>query len=297
MEEEEIEDHGLTRTEELPSTITPIDDLKVSPELINILRQLAGVELFREQEVIYLPRPGDQIVPKRRHSRAMYIQRESITSRTLLTKDVFRAKQTPYKAPISQVSASASTSSEPASAAGKASIATSGTSFSGSDLSDLESDEDERPTKRAKGSPSIPESVSVRDDEIADVNVAADADGNTQPAQAKLEASQDNEGQANGKTETAASAARRAQPRRGRKLKNDALAYKPDGGESDGSEEGGNTEAPKKRKRAAPRGNERARAEGNEDAQAEGATAAERRKRRRRGEKAAATVEAGKTVH
>nr|VWP01521.1 Alcohol oxidase [Ganoderma boninense] len=311
VQEAEIEDHGLTRTEELPTTITLIEDLKISPELLAILRQLTGVDLFREQEVIYLPRPGDQIVPKKKRSRAKYIQRESITSRTLLTKDVFRAKQTPYKAPLSQASVSASTSGESASAsasgAGKAGMSTSGASFSGSDLSDIESD-DERPTKRAKEAHPKPEPAPVpemepEDEPVADA--AADAGGDTEPdeAQIEVELSQDRDGQANGKADSAASpTARRAQPRRGRKLKKDALAYKPDGGESDGSDEEHDAEGPKKRKRPAKRGNKRARAEDNGDAaQAEegGAAAAERPKRRRRGEKAASTalVDAGEGAH
>ncbi|KAI1784350.1 hypothetical protein LXA43DRAFT_225677 [Ganoderma leucocontextum] len=277
MQEEEIEDHGLTRTEELPTDITPIEDLKISPELLAILRQLTGVDLFREQEVIYLPRPGDQIVPKKRRSRPKYIQRESISARTLLTKDVFRAKQTPYKVPLSQVSAS--TSGGSASAPGKGSMSTSGGSFSESELSDLES-EDERPTKRAKDSHPEPEPAPALEDEPvadADANASADGGGDTQPVEAEVKPSQDDEDQANGKTETAASAARRTQPRRGRKLKADVLAYKPEEeGESDGSNEGEDAEAPKKRKRAMKRGNKRARVEENEDAQAEGAAAAGR---------------------
>ena len=306
MEEEEIEDHGLTRTEELPSTITPIEDLNVSPELIAILRQLTGVDLFREQEVIYLPRPGDQIVPKKKRSRAKYIQRESITSRTLLTKDVSRAKQTPYKAPLSQVSVSTSISGESASAAGKASVSASGASFSDSDLSDLESD-DERPTKRAKEShpksgPAPAAELEPRDEPVVDAKAVADIDEDAQSVEAKIEIepSQDGEGQANGKASAAASPTRRTQPRRGRKLKTDVLAYKPDGGESDGSDEEQDVEGPKKRKRAAKRSNKRARAEENGDAaQAEGASAAERPKRRRRGEKVstAATLEAGEAAH
>ena len=167
-------------------------------------------------------------------------------------------------------------------------MSTSGASFSGSDLSDIESD-DERPTKRAKEAHPKSEPVPVPGMKPEDEPVA-DAGGDTEPdeAQIEVELSQDREGQANGKVDTAASpTARRAQPRRGRKLKKDALAYKPDGGESDGSDEEQDAEGPKKRKRAAKRSNKRARAEENGDAtQAEGASAAERPKRRRRGEKA-----------
>ena len=278
MEEENITDHGLTRTEELPSKITPIEDLKISAELLATLRQLTGVDLFREQEVIYLPRPGDDIVPKKRRSRTKLIQRESISARTLPAKEPSGGKPTAHKAPLSQVSAS--TSGDSASVAGKlserGSASTSGGSFSGSELSDLE-DEDERPAKRSKAEPEVAELHAEPDEGAQPGTEGAEPVANGEPSKEPHE---------NGKSDASASAVRRRQqPRRSRKLKDDVLAYKPEGGESDGSDEEEDTSAPKKRRRGKKQGVKRGRAEENGDAQV-GDVAPERTKRRRRGEQA-----------
>ncbi|TBU23796.1 hypothetical protein BD311DRAFT_767691 [Dichomitus squalens] len=281
MEQENIRDHGLTRTDELPSKITPIEDLKISPELMATLRQLTGVDLFREQEVIYLPRPGDNIVPKKRRLRTKLIQRESISARTLPSKEVFSGKQTTYKAPLSQVSASTSggSASVAAKLSERGSASTSGGSFSGSDLSDLE-DEEERPTKRFKALPPEPDPDAG---EVAQLVV--------QEAERMANGESSKEPHENGKADASASATRRRrQSRRARKLKVDALAFKPEEGHSDGSDEEEGADALKKRRRVKKRGMKRTRTEENGETQVDGAVP-ERPKRRRRGEMAAMEAE------
>ncbi|EJF57562.1 hypothetical protein DICSQDRAFT_157273 [Dichomitus squalens LYAD-421 SS1] len=282
MEEENIRDHGLTRTDELPSKITPIEDLKISPELMATLRQLTGVDLFREQEVIYLPRPGDNIVPKKRRLRTKLIQRESISARTLPSKELYSAKQTTHKAPLSQMSASTSggSASVAAKLSERGSASTSGGSFSGSDLSDLE-DEDERPTKRSKASPPDPDpdAGEVAQPGVEEAELMANGESSKEPHE-------------NGKADDSASVTRRRrQSRRARKLKVDALAFKPEEGQSDGSDEEEGADTLKKRRRVKKRGVKRTRTEENGETQVDGAVP-ERPKRRRRGEQAAMEAEA-----
>lgn len=68
MEEEEIEDHGLATPEDAARMIEDIESLKFNPYLIGILRQLVGVDILREQEVFYLPQPGEEHVRRSRKS-------------------------------------------------------------------------------------------------------------------------------------------------------------------------------------------------------------------------------------
>lgn len=271
MEEESIEDHGDVSGEDI-SRLVPIEHLNLPPYLLGILRQLAGVDLLREQEVLYLPRPGDNVRVKKSKRRThapresiSAAQRESISARTLSKarqKDA-SLKQKSSMPPPSQAS-SISTSGRSASHGGKlserGSITTTTSAFSGSDLSDIEDDEDKRPAKRVKNS--HPETSSE-----ATIEVPAGLEGESSQVPAE-----------NGEASTSASTTRRRMPaRRGKKLGTDAAAYKPERDESDGSDEAV-PEGPK-RKRTRKGGVKRTRAEETADAQAEGA--AERPKRRR----------------
>ncbi|KAF8911462.1 hypothetical protein CPB84DRAFT_916738 [Gymnopilus junonius] len=67
MEEEEIEDHGDATQEDSQRMISDVESLGFSLELIGIMRQLVGLDILREQEVFYLPQPGEEISVPRRH--------------------------------------------------------------------------------------------------------------------------------------------------------------------------------------------------------------------------------------
>ena len=64
MDEEEIEDHGDARNEDASRIIRDIESLSFDSNLIGILRQLVGLDILREQEVFYLPQPGEEVVRK-----------------------------------------------------------------------------------------------------------------------------------------------------------------------------------------------------------------------------------------
>ena len=64
MAEEEIEDHGDATHEDSLRMIKDIESLDFSSYLIGILRQLVGLDILREQEVFYLPQPGEEVVRK-----------------------------------------------------------------------------------------------------------------------------------------------------------------------------------------------------------------------------------------
>ena len=64
MDEEEIEDHGDARNEDASRIIRDIENLAFDSNLIGVLRQLVGLDILREQEVFYLPQPGEEVVRK-----------------------------------------------------------------------------------------------------------------------------------------------------------------------------------------------------------------------------------------
>lgn len=66
MEEEEIEDHGDALREDSLRIVKDIETLDFEDYLIGVIRQLVGPDLLREQEVYYLPQPGEVPVRRRR---------------------------------------------------------------------------------------------------------------------------------------------------------------------------------------------------------------------------------------
>ncbi|PPQ62954.1 hypothetical protein CVT24_006194 [Panaeolus cyanescens] len=64
MREESIEDHGDASQEDGSRMIRNIDSLNFDSDMIGALRQLVGLDILREQEVFYLPSPGDGVTQK-----------------------------------------------------------------------------------------------------------------------------------------------------------------------------------------------------------------------------------------
>lgn len=64
MAEEEIEDHGDATHEDSLRMVKDIETLGFDLDLIGIIRQLVGLDILREQEVFYLPLPGEEITRK-----------------------------------------------------------------------------------------------------------------------------------------------------------------------------------------------------------------------------------------
>ncbi|KAI0645280.1 hypothetical protein C8Q79DRAFT_762004 [Trametes meyenii] len=269
IKDEEIEDQGLVKAEDIPRLIRDVESLDLPHYLISVLRQLVSVDMLREGEVFYIPTPGDGIaLGKQKSRRAKLKQRESISARTWSNGGASRSKESSSIAPPSQ--ASVSTSASSASYAGKPSkkggIATP-TSFSDSELSDLE-DEEEPPFKRAKDShPDI--DVQAQLAEQPPPKTTTDEPISPTPA----------ESESASVASTAVSKARKLQPRRSRRLGVDAAAYKPEADVSDGSEEEEEGDSKKRRKRGPKKGIKRTRTEETGDIPAEGSSDKSKRRR------------------
>ncbi|KAH9485489.1 hypothetical protein JR316_0002397 [Psilocybe cubensis] len=65
MEEEEIVDHGDATVDDSRNMLKDIENLGFSLDLIGIIRQLVGLDILREQEVFYLPHPGEVVTWKK----------------------------------------------------------------------------------------------------------------------------------------------------------------------------------------------------------------------------------------
>ena len=68
MEDEEIEDHGDATHEDSLRMVKDVETLDFDAYLIGTLRQLVGLDILREQEVFYLPSPGEEVTRKVRRS-------------------------------------------------------------------------------------------------------------------------------------------------------------------------------------------------------------------------------------
>jgi hypothetical protein len=64
MAAEEVEDHGDATQDDSLRMIKDIESLDFDSCLIGILRKLVGLDILREQEVFYLPQPGEEVVRK-----------------------------------------------------------------------------------------------------------------------------------------------------------------------------------------------------------------------------------------
>ncbi|EDR08877.1 uncharacterized protein LACBIDRAFT_296395 [Laccaria bicolor S238N-H82] len=64
MEDEEIEDHGDATHDDSLRMVKDVETLDFDAYLIGTLRQLVGLDILREQEVFYLPSPGEEVTRK-----------------------------------------------------------------------------------------------------------------------------------------------------------------------------------------------------------------------------------------
>lgn len=263
LKEEGIKDQGiLVERDEVSQLILVLDDLKLPPATFAILRQLVGLDLLREHEVYYLPKPGDNVLHRSKRRRpAKPAQLESISARTSRgtnggsasrSKDGKKAASTLTSTsfsmpPPSQASVSTSGGSGSYGRNGNPSVG--GSAMGSSDLSDLD-DDDVPPTKRIKESHSEAEG---EDDHAEADNLNDEGEDDAHKPEDVIAppevpaVAQNGDGGAN--SEASTSTRRVPQPRRGRKLGVDAAAYKPTGGDSDGSDLEDNDDGPKKRRR------------------------------------------------
>lgn len=158
MEEEEIEDHGDATTEDSEHAKSDIDSLDFDAYLIGTLRQLVGVDMLREQDIFYLPQPGDGVSKKKARRRR---SEKSVVSR-LSSRDFGAETGNVFDSPRTNGSARSPTSPRaPPSVAGSTSTTMSAiqrvkntekdsaSTFSRTD-SEYSDGEDDSPTKKVK---------------------------------------------------------------------------------------------------------------------------------------------------
>jgi hypothetical protein len=77
MEEEDIQDEGDASILDHARMVGDIETLDFSSDLVGILRQLVGVDLLRENEIFFLPQPGESYRRKRHGKSKLYAARSS----------------------------------------------------------------------------------------------------------------------------------------------------------------------------------------------------------------------------
>lgn len=244
MAEQEIEDHGDAAVEDSTRMIADIESLDFSSYLIGILRQLVGVDLLREQEVYYLPQPGEL---RHRKARRKLAGEKSTLGRlpsrdSAAITDAGRIAGSP-RAPIASArSPTASVSRAPTSAGG--STSTSGVSI----------------RQKALGSENDSFSLaSWSDDESSDANETETPESKRRRKGAALDGNSDVQvGEM-----LPPSSSRPLKPRRSKRSSIDSIAFKPEPERAgtDSSDEN-QTSTKIRRKRSRRRGVKRSR--GNE---------------------------------
>lgn len=173
MTQEEIIDHGDAAVEDSARMVRDIGSLEFTSYLIGILRQLVGVDLLREQEVYYLPQPGEENTRKRSH-RKLAVEKSALTR--LSSRDSAAAAEpgSTFGSPRTSIGSTRSPTSSraPASAAGSTSTSVSilrkgrgseRDSFSTVSYSESESSEEGESPKSKRSRPSPPEGNGASD--------------------------------------------------------------------------------------------------------------------------------------
>lgn len=127
MEEEDIHDEGDATTLDHARMVGDIETLDFSSDLVGILRQLVGVDLLRENEIFFLPQPGESYRRKRHGKSKLYAARPS--SGDLATSLVFQNVASSPREPKPPLSPSMVQA--PASVAGSASTSAGSTGLKG----------------------------------------------------------------------------------------------------------------------------------------------------------------------
>ena len=121
MDEEDIQDEGDATTLDHARMVDDIETLDFSSDLVGILRQLVGVDLLRENEIFFLPHPGESYRRKRHGKSKLYAARSS--SNDFAVSLGLQSTVTPRRGPIaSKISSSPSLVHAPTSASGSAPI-------------------------------------------------------------------------------------------------------------------------------------------------------------------------------
>ncbi|KAF8345995.1 hypothetical protein F5887DRAFT_884258 [Amanita rubescens] len=157
IEENEIEDLGEASYADSLRMIQDIESLDFDSYLIGVLRQLVGVDLLREQEVFYLPAPGEEPTRKPQLKKAGSDKstsgKKSSKSGNLETSSVLNTPRhsiTSVKAPSSKAGSVSTTASRPTKGRGSSTPPSSLRSDSSSDEGDESENTERKPGKEAR---------------------------------------------------------------------------------------------------------------------------------------------------
>lgn len=152
MQEEDIQEHGLTTNEEHIRMAANVEEMDFDPCLINIIRLLFRIDMLRDNEVYYLPQSGEEIRWKPKKSRRRDLPRLSIkdshSSSAPKSAQSTSTTRSPIKHPLSKTDSVTSNT-------GSVSLAIPMTErrSSATSTSPLysESEDEDQPVKRKKG--------------------------------------------------------------------------------------------------------------------------------------------------
>jgi hypothetical protein len=211
MDEEYIEDEGDATTLDHARMVGDIETLDFSSDLMGIIRQLVGVDLLRENEIFYLPQPGETYRRKRHGKSKLYTARSSSgdLATSLGSQNVASSPRGPT---ASKISPSSSSMQAPVSAVGSVSTSTGSTGRNGREL-------DRHSPSRA----------SYSDDDMTEL---ADNGGSQKKRRKGMPAKRDGVASSEEMPPPTQSKTAAAQPgpkaRRSKRLSIDASAYKPE---------------------------------------------------------------------
>jgi hypothetical protein len=131
MIEEDIKDEGDATTLDHARMVDDIETLDFSSDLIGILRQLVGVDLLRENEIFFLPLPGESYRRKRHGKTKLYVARPPSGDLTLGLQSMATS---PRGSATSKLPPNLSLAQTPVSGAGSPSTSTGSTGWNGREI-------------------------------------------------------------------------------------------------------------------------------------------------------------------
>ncbi|KAL4245015.1 hypothetical protein ABKN59_002805 [Abortiporus biennis] len=142
MAEEDIDDLGDATMADNPYLVPDVESLDFEPYLISVLRQLVRVDYLREQEIFYLPMPGEEV--KYRPKKPPRARKSTGEKHTTPTSP--QTSKNSQKKPISRAESSSSISSSSSTSSSES--LSSSTEYHGS--SDSDSSDDDEPKLQMK---------------------------------------------------------------------------------------------------------------------------------------------------
>ncbi|KAH9941937.1 hypothetical protein B0H21DRAFT_543599 [Amylocystis lapponica] len=280
MKEQGIINHKETGLDKDASKrlVGNVESLDLSSYLLGVLRQLVGIDLFRENEVYYLPKEGEKYSFKTSRRRSKYDNMPSSVSLSALVHGSPRTSRTSHPSQNARLSAV-----KPPSQAGSTSTTSSG----------------RHDGRASEGGSLAPGSIS--EDEGGDIDADApphkrQKTEDTREVAAEIEAVENElvvenkAGPSKAAESPSAVPARQLRPRKGKPLGKDAAAYKPEEDSPGDSAEEDVRTGKRKNKR---KGVKRNRTDDSAEGQAENVNAAPKRRRVR----ATASGEKGSKKH